>query len=183
MPQEPLPVFRYHPDPVATGSVVPSDRLCRCCGRARGFIYTGPTYAEADLDNGLCPWCIATGAAHERFNATFTDPDRIGNTETWPSVPTEVADAVAYRTPGFQGWQEERWFTCCGDAGAFLGPKGRRELQEAGVEAVTAIREEIGYEGARWDEYFDDLNRDFGPTAYLFRCLHCGRLGGYSDFS
>ena len=21
----------------------------------------------------------------------------------------------------------------------------------------------------------------FGPTAYLFRCLHCGRLGGYSD--
>jgi uncharacterized protein CbrC (UPF0167 family) len=90
---------------------------------------------------------------------------------------------VAFRTPGFEGWQQERWFTCCGDAGAYLGSKGRRDLEEAGAEAVAAIREERGYSGERWKEYLEALNRDFGPTAYLFRCLHCGRLGGYSDFT
>jgi hypothetical protein len=183
MPPEPLPAFRYHPEPIATGSVAPSDRVCRCCGSARGFIYTGPTYAETDLDNGLCPWCIADGGAHQKFSAAFTDLDSIGNTDLWPPVAPAVAEAVAFRTPGFQGWQQERWFTCCGDAGAFLGPKGRLELEDAGEQALTAIREEIGYEGAAWEEYLDALNRDFGPTAYLFRCLHCGRLGGYSDFT
>jgi uncharacterized protein CbrC (UPF0167 family) len=183
MSPESLPAFRYHPDPIATGSVVRSDRVCRCCGSARGLIYVGPTYAEADLDNGLCPWCIADGTAHEKFNASFTDPDRVGGTESWPAVPAAVVEAVAFRTPGFQGWQEERWFTCCGDAGAFLGPKGRLDLEDAGEEALTAIRLECGHQGDAWQEYLDALNRDFGPTAYLFRCLHCGRLGGYSDFA
>jgi hypothetical protein len=49
---EPLPSFRYHPDPVATGSIEPSDAVCRCCGRARGYIYAGPVCAEAVVNEG-----------------------------------------------------------------------------------------------------------------------------------
>ncbi|MCP4306259.1 MAG: CbrC family protein [bacterium] len=38
-----LPSFRYHPDPIATGSIRPSDEaVCRRCSRNRGFIYVGP---------------------------------------------------------------------------------------------------------------------------------------------
>jgi len=59
-----LPVFRYHPDPIASGSVVASAAECVCCGEARGFIYTGPAYCEAELEEALCPWCIADGSAH-----------------------------------------------------------------------------------------------------------------------
>jgi uncharacterized protein len=39
-----LPVFRYHPDPIASGSIVASGAQCACCGARRGFIYTGPVY-------------------------------------------------------------------------------------------------------------------------------------------
>ena len=36
-----LPAFRYHPDPVATGSVRSADEPCQVCGRRRGYLYDG----------------------------------------------------------------------------------------------------------------------------------------------
>ena len=44
-----LPNFRYHPDPVATGNVVPSDTVCLCCGQARGYIYKASVYCRESL--------------------------------------------------------------------------------------------------------------------------------------
>jgi uncharacterized protein CbrC (UPF0167 family) len=177
-----LPVFRYHPDPVATGSVVASSNACRCCGRARGYIYAGPAYARDELDEALCPWCIADGSAAAKFDATFTDEDGIGGYGDWDAVTPEVVALVATRTPGFAGWQQEQWWTHCGDAAAFLGAAGRTELLAWGDEAITAIRDNAGLDaGAEWDAFFQALDRDSGPTAYVFRCLHCGALGGYQD--
>jgi hypothetical protein len=34
-----LPTFKYHPEPVATGSVVLSQNECECCGKVREYIY------------------------------------------------------------------------------------------------------------------------------------------------
>ena len=68
-----LPTFKYHPDPLATGSVEKSCTTCACCGKARGFIYTGPVYADEEYDQCICPWCIADGSAHEKMEASFTD--------------------------------------------------------------------------------------------------------------
>ncbi len=42
---------------------------------------------------------------------------------------TDVIDEVSGRTPGFSGWQQERWLVHCGDACAFLGPAGRTEIR------------------------------------------------------
>jgi uncharacterized protein CbrC (UPF0167 family) len=39
-----LPIFCYHPDPVASGSIVAPDAQCACYGERRGFICTGPAY-------------------------------------------------------------------------------------------------------------------------------------------
>ena len=50
--------------------------------------------------------------------------------------------------------------------------------------AVPSLQEHAGMsEGAEWDEYVAALTKDGlgGPTAYVFKCLHCGQLGGYSD--
>jgi uncharacterized protein CbrC (UPF0167 family) len=52
---ETLPIFRYHPDPVGTGSVEPSSTTCVGCGRERGFIYTGPVYAIDEFQSEICP--------------------------------------------------------------------------------------------------------------------------------
>jgi uncharacterized protein CbrC (UPF0167 family) len=177
-----LPSFRYHPDPIATGSVEPSDALCKACGRARGLIYTGPVYGgEDDYEKGICPWCIADGTAHERLRVEFADLRGVGGYGEWETVPTAVVEEVAYRTPCFSGWQQECWFTHCGDAAEFLGPAGRTELEALGAEAIAAIQLECGCEGEEWDSYLRALDRDHGPTAYVFRCRHCGKLGGYSD--
>jgi uncharacterized protein CbrC (UPF0167 family) len=175
-----LPKFRYHPSPQKTGSIERSDEECVCCGRQRGYIYVGPVYAEEELDQQLCPWCIADGSAHEKFGAEFTDVSGIGSAP-WDDVPDEVIAEVGYRTPGFSGWQQERWWTCCGDAGAFLGTAGARELRQKWPEAIPAIQDDAGLAGEEWEKFFNSLNKEDGPTAYVFQCLHCGKLGGYQD--
>ena len=176
-----LPTFRYHPDPIDSGSIVSSDATCRSCGQARGYIYTGPVYAREELDDSICPWCIADGSAAARFHAEFVDPEAIGDYGNWEAVPSEVVEEIAKRTPGFSGWQQERWWTHCGDAAEFLGVAGKEELLERWPQAVDAIRVESEHTGATWDEYFAALSRDQGPTAYIFKCRHCGSMGGYSD--
>lgn len=182
MVHEALPTFRYHPDPIATGSIEASDTECMVCKRARGYIYTGPVYSEEELGDLICPWCIADGTAHERFDAEFTDLASIGGGDKWEEVADAIAEEVAYRTPGFSGWQQEKWFTHCDDAAAFLGVVGHDELKVMGPEATEAIRSEAELSGREWERYFKALNKEGSPTAYIFRCLHCGAYGGYSDY-
>ncbi len=107
-----LPTFRYHPDPIATGSVEALDRACRVCGQRRKYIYTGPVHPVEELDGAICPWCIADGSAYARFGAEFTDLKGVGgNNDAWDPVPRDVAEEVAYRTPGFFTWQSPSWWT------------------------------------------------------------------------
>lgn len=176
-----LPSFTYHPDPLVTGSIKTSTNVCRACDQARGFIYTGPTYSEEDLDNVLCPWCIADGTAHRRFDVEFCDLDGIGGYGEWDQIPEAVEEEVAYRTPGFSAWQQGQWWTHCGDAAQLLVIAGREELAQFGEQAMAAIAAETGYDGEELAEYMQALDKDRGPAAYVFRCRHCGRYGGYSD--
>jgi uncharacterized protein CbrC (UPF0167 family) len=163
-----LPVFPYHPDPVATGSVVPSADACGCCGAARGYVYTGPVYSVADLPAPVCPWCIADGSAADRYEAQFTEVEG--------QVPMDVVRAVAERTPGFSAWQQARWLTHCGDAAVFLGRAGARELRPH-PDALESLAAEFG------EALLAALDADDQPTAYLFRCRGCARHLAYVDFT
>jgi uncharacterized protein len=177
-----LPSFKYHPDPIGTGSVESSGAECVCCGRRRGYIYVGPVYCTEDLARKICPWCIADGSAHTRFDAEFTDAAGVGGYSTASVIPPSIIEEVAFRTPGFSGWQQEQWLCCCGDAAAFIGRAGHAELERHWPDAIPSIREECGMvEGAEWQDYLRALDRDGSPTAYVFRCRHCGRHLGYSD--
>ncbi len=177
-----LPIFQYHPDPIATGSIKNSDAVCECCGTTRGFVYTGPVYAEEELHECICPWCIFDGSAHKKFDATFVDLDGIGGYGSWESVSSDIAEEIAFRTPGFSGWQQERWWTHCEDAAVFLGPVGAEEAKILGEEFIGFIRQESGLEGiSSWEDYLSILSKTDGPTAYAFKCKHFGKLGGYSD--
>ena len=176
-----LPVFPYHPDPIATGSVERSETTCLACGRARGFIYTGPVYAVDELVDAICPFCIADGTAAMKFDAEFTDvgwgvPD---------GVPAEVTENIAKRTPGFSASQQEHWLYHHDDGAAFLGRAGRAEL-EPHPDAIDMIRregEENGWDANEIADYIGALDKDGEPAAYLFRCRHCGTHLAYSDSS
>jgi uncharacterized protein CbrC (UPF0167 family) len=92
-----LPKFRYHPDSVASGSVVASEKKCECCRKLRGFIYTGPTYTEKNLnEESLCPWCIADGSASQKFEVAFVDAESF-----LEGVPKTSVKEITERTPGF----------------------------------------------------------------------------------
>jgi uncharacterized protein CbrC (UPF0167 family) len=177
----PFPQFAYHPDPRGTGFVAESTARCQACGASRGYIYTGPVYAAEELDEAFCPWCIADGSAAARFDAELTDvgwgvPD---------GVPREVPEQIARRTPGFSGWQQEHWLYHCGDGAAFLGLAGHKEL-EPHPDAIDVLRhehDEHGWSPEEVDEYLAALDKDGQPTAYLFRCRHCGQHLAYSDSS
>jgi uncharacterized protein CbrC (UPF0167 family) len=174
-----LPAFRYHPDPLATGEIKPSDDACLGCEQARGYVYVGPVFAVDEIVDGLCPWCIADGSAASRFEATFTDAyDVPGN------VPPSVIDEVQTRTPGFKGWQQERWLFHCGDAAAFLGRVGYDDLHPY-PEAVEMLLQENKQLWApeQSESYVRHLDAGGDPTGYLFRCLHCGTHLAYSDMS
>lgn len=170
-PRSELPVFRYHPDPVATGAIRENHALaCPCCGLLTGWIYATTPYGPGDPPADLCPWCIADGSAARQFGADFVS-DIVGE------VPASVADEVHLRTPGFISWQGEQWLTHCGDAAAFLGPAGWEELKHL-PDARAALR----------DEGCDDatqalMRKDGDLTAYLFRCLHCDRHLACADAS
>jgi hypothetical protein len=177
----PLPQFRYHPDPEASGVVEASDASCTACGRARGFIYSGPVYGQDDLNDSLCPWCIADQTAAERFDVEFT---AVGS-DIPADVPRSVIEELTQRTPGFYAWQEPRWLYHCADAAAFVGYAGTVELEQH-PEALAMVRQEYTELGMAPDdvaEYVASLDKDGEPTAYLFRCLHCGTHLAYSDFS
>lgn len=168
-----LPAFRYHPDPLRSGSVEASDADCRCCGRARGYVYTGPVYAAVnDLDGALCPWCIADGSAARKFDASFVDA------EAFPEgLPEAIVEEVSLRTPGYSAWQQEAWPVCCDDAAAFMRPAGiddiRRDQRELEAQLLSHIIYEMGISGGAATRLLDSLKRDHSPTAYLFRCPHC----------
>lgn len=176
---EDLPQFRYHPDALATGEIEPSDATCQCCGRQRGYIYTGPAFSEQDVDR-LCPWCLADGSAATLFEAEFTDALNVPD-----EVPRAVVTELLTRTPGFRGWQQEYWLYHCADAAAYLGRVGYKELQEL-PDALEAIRREAAE--YRWSEdqfldYVRCLAPDGDATGYLFRCLHCRTHLAYTDMS
>jgi uncharacterized protein len=176
-----FPDFAYHPDPRGTGFVIKSDARCDCCGLARGYIYAGPVFAVEELDEALCPWCIADGSAAKKFDCHFTDvgfgvPD---------GVPDEVTDEIAQRTPGFSGWQQEHWLYHCGDGAAFLGVVGRNELAPYpdAIEVLRHEHDEYDWPPEEVEQYLAALAKDGQPTAYLFRCRRCAQHLAYSDFT
>lgn len=177
-----LPFFKYHPEPLKTGIIKTSSNTCIVCDQARGYIYSGPVYAKGEYADSICPWCIADGSAHEKLQAQFTDLSGIGNCLACEgAVAEEIEEEVGYRTPGFYGWQQERWFTHCDDAAAFRGEVGYEELETIGPDAMEALQEDTGLSDEDWEDYVIDLDRKGSPRGYLFQCLHCGAYGGYID--
>lgn len=168
---EPLPTFRFHPDPVQSGAVEASTATCSVCARARGFVYTGPCYVEDDFDAVLCPWCIADGSAFQRFAVTFAE------VSPGPGFDLQTADEIEERTPGFATWNPIDWPVCCKTPMAYLEPVGHAELAARHAELAAALPARVAKEFAiAPDEataVCERLHRDHAPTAHVFRCLHC----------
>jgi uncharacterized protein CbrC (UPF0167 family) len=173
-----FPVFKYHPDPRATGAVVAQDSECPCCKRVTGFAYAGIPYAVEEVED-ICPWCIASGEAARCFDALFSDDAPL----LTANVPSEVVAELTLRTPGYNSWQQEVWLTCCGDACEFHGALTAAELAALDEEAVqwfdSAWEMGPGFLASLVDHY-----QPGGDLAlYKFECRHCRRVRVGVDFA
>ena len=174
-----LPTFRYHPDPVATGAVKPSEMICRCCDRARGYAYTASVYCRDLPRDSLCPWCIADGSAAAKFDAFFSDGEPLAQ----ENVPAEVIEEVTRRTPGYNSWQQEVWEACCDDACAFHGDASKEELRSLGGELLSRTLTQWKCREPDWQRLIQHYQPGGNPAVYKFVCLHCGTPKYALDFT
>jgi uncharacterized protein CbrC (UPF0167 family) len=165
-----LPTFRFHPDPVATGSVAKQPTRCPACDQDRDHVYVGPFLSVGEVD-GICPWCIADGSAAARFDGSFQD-----DAACEPVRKSASVDELIHRTPGYSSWQQEEWLSHCGEFCAYLGRTGARRVRELSDE----LRDDVI--ALNLAEFLDDLPAEpaVAPNQadaelHLFRCLRCGR--------
>lgn len=180
-PHEGLPSFRYHPDPVITGAIVRNEEAeCPCCERTNGWVYAYRPYALERVEN-LCPWCIASGAAAEKYDAVFV-----------PSAPEGMSEARAEelmkRTPSFASFQEEQWQFADGDACQFLGVATADQL----ASLTDEEQEESGLDPSFFTEDYlnwlrnqprEELRAHADPCVFAFSSLHSDTLKFWMDHS
>lgn len=165
-----IPNFKYHPDPIASGVIEKSDKICRCCNAARGYIYTGPVYAIDDLDESLCPWCIASGDAAEKFGASFADAHPLAK----EGIAKEIIEEITHRTPGYVSWQQEWWLSHCNDACEFLGDASEEDIAKASADTKRQWMAEYDFGEKEWEDITRGYKPKGDPAFYKFRCCHCG---------
>lgn len=112
-----LPVFPYHRDPVASGSIVLSEAACQCCGRKRVAMYRGRILQLVDA---ICPWCIADGSAFDKFDATFIEAE-FGDANSNPiAMPEHYRRDVFGRTVGFSVNNPITWWVHCDEPAEYV---------------------------------------------------------------
>lgn len=168
--------FKYHPNvweqDVFSKCQDGSMAVCQCCGRETEYFYES-MYTAEDVDC-ICPECVASGKAAEKFNGDF-----IQDAETDKVDDPRKTEELFKRTPGYLCWQGEYWFACCNDYCAYIGDVGTKELEEMG------IADEVFEEYEKQDDSFEDireyLEKCGSVAGYLFRCLHCGKYHLWVD--
>jgi len=46
---------------------------------------------------------------------------------------------------------------------------------------IAELRKADDNEDSLYDDDYERLSEIDSPTAYIFKCLHCGKYGGYTD--
>jgi len=165
-----LPHFKYHPNPLETGAFTEEDDpvICDCCGRETMISYSGPFYSMQEVGL-LCPDCIASGKAAEKFDGDFQDA--YSTDEVNDDAKTEE---LIHRTPGYCGWQQEYWRAHCDDYCAYLGTVGTEELKQMHILEEVLEDPDLDEQAKKWLQ--EGAVENFGSIqGYLFQCLHCGK--------
>jgi uncharacterized protein CbrC (UPF0167 family) len=169
-----LPRFRYHPNPIATGAVVPTEDVCECCGKARGYKYNSVVYAEKEVEC-VCPWCIADGTAAQKLDGMFLDDYPL----VQAGVPQSAIDEVCRRTPGYNSWQQQIWQSHCGDACEFHGDASEAELASLGGELLDEFLKREGIKPEHWPRIRENYVPGGDASIFKFVCRTC-KLPVYS---
>lgn len=174
---EDFPYFRYHPDPLNTGSIQPSEVACECCELSRGFVNTCNFYSFSGKER-FCPWCIATGRAAKMFDGLFCDDFSLRKA----GLPVSIIEEVSQRTPGYISWQSEVWLSCCGDACEFHGDALVEEIQNLNTSQLHRLQAESQLPLNTLQAMIASYVPTSSPAFYKWKCRVCRSVHYYVDF-
>ncbi|PVY36128.1 CbrC family protein [Pontibacter virosus] len=164
-----FPLFRYNPHAEKLGIIKKENTKCPVCEQEREYVYQGPFYSEDQVE-GICPWCIKDGSAAKKYDGEFQDAASCEDVEK-----EEYLVELTTRTPGYSGWQQERWLSHCGDFCALKGYVGWQEikpLKEELAKDLDVIKSDYDLTQEQLEEH---LVNNGSMQGYLFECLHCGK--------
>ncbi|WP_110877456.1 PF03691 family colicin E2 tolerance protein CbrC [Franconibacter helveticus] len=188
----PLPLFKYHPHPLETGAFETGKTVkCDCCQQATPLYYSGPFYSVENI-NAFCPWCIASGAAAQKFNGVFQDDASLEGVDyafnekgeaqgTTGAITLEQVAELVERTPGYRGWQQEHWLAHCDDFCAFVGYVGWKEIKDR-LSEFANLESDCADSGLQTEDLEKVLFNNGSCQGYLFQCLHCAKYRLHIDF-
>ncbi len=169
--------FKYHPNVwdmnIFSKNADGTKAICQCCGQETEY-YLEIMYCRENIQC-ICPECVASGRAAEKFNGTFIQDAEIDKVSD-----KEKTDELLKRTPGYISWQGEHWLACCNDFCQYIQEVGIEDLKSMGI-AEQVISE---YEADNPEDYYEDCMEYLGNgimQGYLFRCLHCGKYRLWVD--
>lgn len=142
---------------------VEEPEICDCCRKGTSIIYLGPFYSEETIET-LCPKCIASGKAAEKFQGEFVDFETL--TE---SISDHHKKELCLRTPSYTGLQQEYWPDHCDDFCEFIAYVGWKDIIEMGIENSI----EFTSKSEPYSTYKEDIVNGSSCQGYLFRCLSC----------
>lgn len=162
-----IPNFKYNPNALRLGIIKKEKTNCPVCGQTRDFVYAGPFYAVDEVE-GICPWCIKDGLAAKKYDGEFQDSESYE-----PTDKEEYLIELTTRTPGYSGWQQERWLSHCGDFCAlkdYVDWADIKDLKDELTDDINQIKTDYGLKQGDLEKY---LVRNGSMQGYLFQCLHC----------
>ncbi|WKK83585.2 CbrC family protein [Marivirga arenosa] len=162
-----LPTFRYNPNPEKLGIIKKEKTTCPICNQKRNYVYEGPFYSVDEVE-GICPWCIKDGSAAKKYDGEFQDAASCD-----PVDKQEYLIELTTKTPGYSGWQQERWLSHCGDfcaLKAYVGWAEIKDLKEELSDDLNEIKTDYNLTQEELEKY---LVNNGSMQGYLFQCLHC----------
>jgi ankyrin repeat protein len=187
---DPLPVFTYFASAELCSEIENTSQPCDCCKKRPGCLLKTPLIDNNDNEEVVCPWCISTGKAAQKFkihpNCTeLADEDTIHD--------QTAIEELKKRTPPFTTWQDNFWLTHCGLPCQYKGRVGWKEIEALFPQIEIG---EIHCTGKKGPEFhvrekksdliaflISSLHKEGSCTGYLFRCVKCHQLSLYFDLA
>ena len=168
-----IPCFKYHPDPIKTGSIVKSDAICDCCAQKRGYEYKGSFYSVDSVDS-LCPWCISSGEAADKYDGTFTSFGL--HIPEYDDITESVFEEISSKTPGFSSFQEADWQFHCNDGCEFHGLATVGDFKKISEEEIERLQQVSYLSRTEIDELGQGDDSTTLDYFFKFVCRHCGEM-------
>ena len=162
-----LPTFKYNPNMERLGIIKKEKTTCPVCGQDKNYVYEGPFYSVEEVE-GICPWCIKDGSAAKKYDGEFQDAASCDTVDK-----QEYLIELTTKTPGYSGWQQERWLSHCGDFCAlkdYVGWTEIKDLKEELTNDLNEIKTDYNLTEEDLEKY---LVNNGSMQGYLFQCLHC----------